>query len=398
MSTSTAPVTTGTSSSEVRLPGSDGRWRTVTLHEPRDWAEHPQPYSRRVAFAAAHVVADPYGDNTPGAPACVDWESTLAFRRGLFRYGFGVAEAMDTAQRNMGLDWAAVQELVSRSAAQAKELGARIASGAGTDHAPGASTLAAVRDAYLEQVDFVQGTGSQVIVMASRQLAAVAEGEADYRSVLDPVLDRAEEPVILHWLGEMFDPALAGYWGSRDVPTATEAFLRLVHDRADVVDGVKVSLLSAEHEVGLRAALPEGVRLYTGDDFNYPELVKGDATHHSDALLGAFAAVTPAASAALAALDEGDEEGYDREMAPTLPLSRHLFETPTFHYKTGIAFLSWLTGQQPGFVMVGGMQSARSPVHLARVFELADQARLLPDPELAAHRLRTWLAGAGLTP
>ena len=399
MSTATVTGAAGTSTSgAVSLPAADGSWRTVHLHEPRRWEEHPQPYTRRVAFAAAHVVADPYGDNTPGAPARVDWDATLAFRRGLFRHGFGVAEAMDTAQRNMGLDWAAVQELVTRSAAQAQELGARIASGAGTDHAPGATSLGAVREAYLEQVDFVQGTGSQVIVMASRQLAAVAEGEADYRSVLDPVLDRAEEPVILHWLGEMFDPALAGYWGSRDVPTATEAFLRLVHDRADVVDGVKVSLLSAEHEVGLRAALPEGVRLYTGDDFNYPELIRGDGTHHSDALLGAFAAVAPAASAALTALDEGDEEGYDREMAPTLPLSRHLFETPTFHYKTGIAFLSWLTGQQPGFVMVGGMQSARSPVHLARVFELADQARLLPDPELAAHRLRTWLAGAGLTP
>ncbi|WP_298885826.1 dihydrodipicolinate synthase family protein [uncultured Serinicoccus sp.] len=399
MSTATArraPTTTG--SDRVALPGADGRWREVTLHAPREWQEHPEPYTSRVAFAAAHVVADPYGDNTPGAPARVDWESTLAFRRSLFRYGFGVAEAMDTAQRNMGLDWAAVQELVTRSAAQAAELGARIASGAGTDHAPDARTLGAVRDAYLEQLDFVQGTGSQVIVMASRQLAAAAEGEADYRSVLDPVLDRAQEPVILHWLGEMFDPALSGYWGSSEVPAATEAFLRLVHDRADVVDGVKVSLLSAEHEVGLRAALPEGVRLYTGDDFNYPELIRGDGTYHSDALLGAFAAIAPAASAALAALDEGDLETYDREMAPTLALSRHIFERPTFHYKTGIAFLSWLTGQQPGFVMVGGLQSARSAVHLSTLFQLADEAQLFPDPDLAAQRMRTWLAGAGLTP
>ncbi|GAA4884421.1 DUF993 family protein [Serinicoccus chungangensis] len=399
MSTATerrTPTTTGTDT--LALPGADGRWREITLHAPREWQEHPQPYTSRVAFAAAHVVADPYGDNTPGAPARVDWESTLAFRRGLFRYGFGVAEAMDTAQRNMGLDWAAVQELVTRSAAQAAELGARIASGAGTDHAPDATSLAAVRDAYLEQVDFVQGTGSQVIVMASRQLAAAAEDEADYRTVLDPVLDRAQEPVILHWLGEMFDPALAGYWGSPDVPGATEAFLRLVHDRADVVDGVKVSLLSAEHEVGLRAALPDGVRLYTGDDFNYPGLIRGDGTHHSDALLGAFAAIAPAASAALAALDRADLDTYDAEMAPTLALSRHIFERPTFHYKTGIAFLSWLTGQQPGFVMVGGLQSARSAVHLATLFELADEARLLPDPDLAARRMRTWLAGAGLTP
>lgn len=382
----------------MQLPGADGRWRTITLREPRTWTEHPEPHTARVAFAAAHVVADPFADNVPGSVAAVDWDTTLAVRRELFAHGFGVAEAMDTAQRNMGLDWPAVQELIHRSAAQADELGARIASGVGTDHAPGASTLEQVRDAYLEQLDVVQGTGSQVIVMASRQLAAVAGGEADYRAVYDPVLDRAAHPVILHWLGEAFDPSLAGYWGSPDVPRATASFLRLVHDRAEQIDGVKVSLLSAEHERGLRAALPAGVRLYTGDDFNYPELIKGDGQHHSDALLGAFAAIAPAASAALTALDAGDLDTYDAEMAPTLPLSRHLFASPTFYYKTGIAFLSWVTGRQPGFVMIGGLQAARSPVHLARIFELANEARLLPDPDLAAYRMRLWLAGAGLTP
>ena len=384
------------SAASVDVPLADGGWETVELHEPRQWKDHPAPFTSRVAFAAAHVVADPRGENVPGAPAVVDWESTLAFRRELFRYGFGVAEAMDTAQRNMGLDWPAVQELVRRSAEQARDFDARIASGAGTDHRPLLTDLAAVRAAYAEQVAFVESTGSQVILMASRQLAAVATGPDDYLSVYGDLLRQVREPVILHWLGEAFDPHLRGYWGSLDVESATATFLELVREHADKVDGVKVSLLSADHETGLRTALPAGVRLYTGDDFNYPELIRGDGEHHSDALLGAFAAVAPAAAAALAALDEGDLATYDAEMAPTLPLSRHVFEAPTYHYKTGIAFLSWLCGHQPGFTMVGGLQSARSAVHLGRLLALANDARLLPDPELAAHRMRVWLEGAGV--
>ncbi|MGP4016534.1 dihydrodipicolinate synthase family protein [Saccharopolyspora sp. 5N708] len=382
-------------SASIHLPAADGGWSEVVLREPRQWKEHPRPYSSRVAFAAAHVAADPLGDNTPGSPAAVDWESTLAFRRELFRYGLGVAEAMDTAQRNMGLDWTSVRELVRRSAEQARAFGARIASGAGTDHRDQLDTLDEVIAAYEEQVGFVESTGSQVIVMASRHLARIARSAEDYRRVYDAVLRQVAEPVILHWLGEVFDPQLAGYWGSSDVPTATGCFLDLVRDHAEKVDGVKVSLLSAEHERGLRAALPAGVRLYTGDDFNYPELIRGDGQHHSDALLGAFSAVAPAASAALAALDEGDLATYDAEMAATLALSRHVFSAPTFYYKTGIAFMAWLCGHQPGFTMIGGLQSARSAVHLARVFELANEARLLPDPEFAAHRMRLWLAAAG---
>ena len=382
----------------VPLPAADGTWRDVDLLEPRQWKEHPEPHTVRVAFAAAHVVADPLGDNAPGSPAAVDWDATLAFRRGLFRYGLGVAEAMDTAQRNMGLDWPAVQELVRRSAAQATEHGARIASGAGTDHKSDLTSVDDVIAAYLEQVEFVEGTGSQVIVMGSRHLAALAEGADDYLRCYDAVLTQVAEPVILHWLGEVFDPDLRGYWGSTDVDAATETFLDLVRAHAGKVDGVKVSLLSADHEIGLRAGLPAGVRLYTGDDFNYPELIKGDGNHHSDALLGAFAAIAPAASAALSALAEGDLAAYDAEMAPTLPLSRHIFETPTFYYKTGIAFLSWLTGQQAGFTMVSGLQSARSIPHLARIFTLANEARLLPDPEQAAHRMRLLLETVGATP
>jgi hypothetical protein len=381
----------------IELPAADGTWRTVELAEPRAWQPHPTGFVTRQAFAAAHVAADPLGVNVPGAPAAIDWDSTLAFRRELFRYGFGVAEAMDTAQRNMGLDWPAVQELVRRSAEQARECGARIASGAGTDHrGDDLRTLDDVVDAYAEQVAFVESTGSEVIVMASRQLAALAAGADDYLHVYGRILDQVSGPVILHWLGDAFDPQLRGYWGSIDVDVATKTFLDLVHEHAGRVDGVKVSLLSEEHEKGLRAALPAGVRLYTGDDFHYPELIRGDGAHHSDALLGAFAAVAPAASAALAALDDGDLKTYDATMAPTLPLSRHLFEAPTFHYKTGIAFLAWLNGHQPGFTMVGGMQSARSALHLARLFELANDARLLGDPDLAASRTTDLLRVLGV--
>lgn len=384
-------------STAAALPTAAGGWREVPLSEPRTWAPHPQPYETRVAFAAAHVVADPRGENVPGAPAAVDWDATLAFRRHLFTYGLGVAEAMDTAQRNMGIDWPAVQELITRSAAQAQEHGARIASGAGTDHRTTISTVDEVIEAYLEQVAFVESTGSQVIVMASRHLAAVARTAEDYLRVYDAVLTQVSQPVVLHWLGEAFDPNLRGYWGSTDVPTATATFMQVVGAHAAKIDGVKVSLLSAEHEIGVRAALPDGVRLYTGDDFNYPELIRGDGTHHSDALLGAFAAIAPAASAALTALDAGDVATFDSEMGPTLELSRHIFSAPTFYYKTGIAFVSWISGLQEGFTMIGGLQAARSPLHLARVFELANEARLLPDPELAHHRLSLVLSAAGLT-
>jgi len=386
-----------TTTAIVALPEASGGWREIELSQPRAWAEHPEAFSSRVAFAAAHVVADPRGENVPGAPAVIDWETTLAFRQHLFRYGLGVAEAMDTAQRNMGLDWPATQELITRSSALAREHGARIASGAGTDQllAP-AGSLEEVTRAYLEQVEFVEAAGSQVIMMASRQLAAIARSAEDYLQVYSTVFAQASRPVILHWLGEMFDPQLSGYWGSTDIPTATRTFLDLINENSAKVDGVKVSLLSADHEQQLRTELPSGVRLYTGDDFNYPELIEGDGDHHSDALLGAFAAIAPAAAAALSALDEGDIDLYRAEMEPTLPLSRHIFSAPTYYYKTGIAFLAWLNGQQDGFVMVGGLQSARSIVHLALIFELANEAQLLTDPELAAHRLGQLLATAGV--
>ena len=389
----TAPAT-----GSISLPNPDGGWHEVTLAEPGEWAEHPSGFQTREAFAAVHVAADPLGDNAPGAPAAVDWDATLAFRRELSRYGFGVAEAMDTAQRNMGLDWPAVQELVRRSAAQAAGSGARIASGAGTDHVTELGSVDAVLAAYAEQVEFVESTGSQVILMASRHLAALANGPDDYLRVYGRLLEQVREPVILHWLGEVFDPQLRAYWGSTDLEAATATFLDLVRTHAAKVDGVKVSLLSADHEIALRAALPPGVRLYTGDDFNYPELIRGDGTHHSDALLGAFAAIAPAASAALAALDAGDLATYDVTMAPTLPLARHVFSAPTPHYKTGIAFLAWLNGHQRGFIMVSGLHAARSALHLSRLFELANDARLLREPDLAAARMGDWLRVHGVQP
>lgn len=380
------------------VPRADGTWERIELSGPRDWPTITAPSATRVAFAAAHVVADPLGDNVPGAPAVVDWESTLALRRHLFAHGLGVAEAMDTAQRGMGLDWATTQELIRRSAAQAAELGARIASGAGTDHlSPDVSSVDEVLAGYEQQLELVESTGSQAILMASRQLARLARGFDDYARVYDRLLSQAQRPVILHWLGTAFDPALAGYWGTDDVDVATKNLLTVISDHAGTVDGVKVSLLDADHEKGLRAALPQGVRLYTGDDFNYPELIKGDGTHHSDALLGIFAAIAPAAGAALRALDEGDIASYDSYLELTLPLARHVFAAPTYHYKTGIAFLSWVSGHQPGFTMVGGLQSARSVVHLAETLRLADAAGLLPDPDLAAQRIGSLLATAGLT-
>lgn len=389
-------MTATTTDTTLELPTPGGGWQTVTLREPGPWVDHPYGYASREAFAAVHVAADPRGDNTPGAPAAIDWDATLAFRREMFRYGFGVAEAMDTAQRNMGLDWPAIQQLIRRSAAQAAAHGARIASGAGTDHRDTLTSVDEVIEAYTEQVAFVESTGSQVVVMASRHLAALARGSEDYLRVYERILEQVASPVILHWLGEDFDPALRGYWGSTDLAAAAATVVDLCQRHANRIDGVKASLLSPEHEVGLRAALPSGVRLYTGDDFNYPELIRGDGTHHSDALLGAFAAVAPAASAALSALDKGDDERYDAHMSATLPLARHLFEAPTYHYKAGIAFLAWLNGHQPGYTMVGGLHSARSAHHLARIFALANEARLLRDPGAAAHRMRRWLEVHGV--
>jgi hypothetical protein len=354
------------------------------------------PLRSRVVFSAAHVVADPHRTSAEG-PAAVDWEATLAFRRHLWAHGLGVAEAMDTAQRGMGLDWAGAAELIRRSCAEARSAGGRIACGVGTDQlAAPAATLAEVSAAYEEQAALVEAEGAQVILMASRALAAVAKGPEDYLEVYGRLLRQAERPVILHWLGPMFDPALSGYWGSDDLDAATDTFLDVVAAHPDKVDGVKISLLDADREVALRRRLPEGVRCYTGDDFHYPELIAGDAKGCSDALLGIFDPLAPMAAAAVSALDAGDVAGFRRVLDPTVALSRHLFEAPTRFYKTGVVLLAWLAGHQEHFTMVGGLQSARSLPHLATAYELADRIGLFPDPALAEARMRRLLSVYGV--
>ena len=388
----------------LHLPAADGSPTSYELGEPGPWTKPTAPITSRIAYAAAHVVPAVLAENTPGAPAVIDWDTTLAYRHELWSYGLGVADAMDTAQRGMGLDWPATQELIKRSGAEAAAVGGLLACGAGTDQLDpgtlqaGPAGLDQVIAAYREQIELVEGAGATVIVMASRALAQVARTPEDYQYVYSTLLAEVGRPVILHWLGPMFDPALAGYWGSDDVDAATQIFTGLVADHAAKVDGVKVSLLDAAHETALRAelaALPGPVRLYTGDDFNYPELIDGDGTHYSDALLGIFAAIYPAASTALQAYDAGRPAEARAILDSTRELGMHLFGAPTFFYKTGVAFLSWLNGRQAGFSMVGGLHAGRSLPHLVRAFQLADQAGLLLDPELAARRMRGLLAVGG---
>ncbi|MFH8765578.1 dihydrodipicolinate synthase family protein [Streptomyces althioticus] len=383
----------------LHLPGANG---TLRAYEPRTepLALTPgAPFTSRTVFSAAHVVADPYADTTPDSPAAVDWDATLAFRRHLWAHGLGVAEAMDTAQRGMGLDWAGAAELIRRSAAEAKAAGGRIACGVGTDQLTGGpATLAEVRAAYEEQLAVVEESGAQAILMASRALAATARGPEDYLEVYGHLLRQAAEPVILHWLGPMFDPALEGYWGASDLDAATDTFLDVIAAHPDKVDGIKVSLLDARREVDLRRRLPKGVRCYTGDDFHYPELIAGDEQGFSHALLGIFDPLGPLAAEAVRVLDTGDTDGYRALLDPTVELSRHLFQAPTRFYKTGVVFLAWLAGHQTHFTMVGGLQSARSLPHLARAYELADRLGLFPDPKLAEDRMRTLLHLYGVTP
>ncbi|WP_020388630.1 dihydrodipicolinate synthase family protein [Kribbella catacumbae] len=404
----------------LRLPTGDGGLESYQLTGTPVAHGTYQPATSRLAFAAAHVVPDPLGDNSPGAPAVIDWEHTLEFRRHLWSLGLSVAEAMDTAQRGMGLDWPATQELIRRSAAEAplrsasaiggvagggapatsRPSGAsekRIAVGVGTDQLPaGVHPLDAVIAAYEEQLALAEEVGAQPILMASRALCAAAGSPDDYRKVYDRLLGQSSRPVILHWLGSMFDPALDGYWGSDSLDAAADVVVELINDNTSKVDGIKVSLLDASKEVALRKRLPAGVRLYTGDDFNYPELIRGDEDHHSDALLGIFAAIAPAAAAALKALDDGELTKYDEIFAPTVPLARQIFSAPTYYYKTGIAFLAWLNGHQPGFGMVGGLQTGRSLPHLADTFRLADAAGVLTSPELAVDRFRKLLIVGGV--
>ena len=353
----------------------------------------------RTAYAAAHVVLDPRKPCDPwdGSPP-VDWDATMRFREYLWSLGFKIAEAMDTAQRGMGLDWPVARELIRRSLRHAKTVsgttsGADLACGAGTDHiklAP-STTLDDVLAAYREQFEAVESEGGRAIMMASRALCAIAKNADDYLTVYDRILSEARNPVVLHWLGEMFDPALAGYWGTKDIPRAMDTVLEIIRRHASKIEGIKISLLDAKWEVELRARLPEGVRMYTGDDFNYGELIAGDGKHHSHALLGIFDPIAPVAAKALAALAAGDTQAYHNLMEPTVALSREIFRAPTRHYKAGVVFLAWLNGHQDHFSMVGGLQSARSVLHYAEVFRLADASGVLIDPERAVARTRDFM-------
>ncbi|HET9067085.1 MAG TPA: dihydrodipicolinate synthase family protein [Amaricoccus sp.] len=383
---------------ELNLPTADRRIERYATGDPIVFPSVRGPFNR-VAFSAAHVVADPLADGDPWVGPAIDWEATIRYREHLWDLGLGVAEAMDTAQRGMGLGWPEAKALIGRAVAAARgREGALLACGAGTDHlAPAPEvTLDDVIRAYEEQIEAVESLGGRIILMASRALAAAARGPGDYVRVYERILSQVREPVVIHWLGEMFDPALAGYWGEADHWQAMETCLEVVAAHAAKVDGIKVSLLSREKEIAMRRRLPAGVRMYTGDDFNYAELIAGDEEGHSDALLGIFDAIAPAASAALAALAEGGENRFFDILAPTVPLSRHIFRAPTRFYKTGVVFLAWLNGHQDHFVMVGGQESARSLVHLAELFRLADRAGVLADPDLAAARMRALLAVHGV--
>ena len=376
----------------INLPNPD---RSITSYmltgEPIAFVRHKATDFSRIAYAAAHVVADPLANNDPWLTPAIDWDTTLKFRHRLWDLGLGVAEAMDTAQRGMGLGWPEAQELIRRAQAEARTRDdALIAYGAGTDHLlPGPDvTIDQIIGAYEEQVGFVEAQGGRVILMASRALAYAAKSPDDYARVYGHILSQVRQPVVMHWLGEMFDPALQGYWGNIDHDAAMDVCLDIIAANAKNVDGIKISLLSAEKEIAMRRRLPPSVKMYTGDDFNYAELIAGDAEGYSHALLGIFDAIAPAASAALAALGAGDQKNFFTLLEPTVPLSRHIFAAPTRFYKTGVVFLAYLNGLQGHFQMIGGQQSTRSLQHLSELFRLADKARVLADPDLAVSRMQ----------
>jgi hypothetical protein len=383
----------------IQLPRADRSIESFKLSAPRlDFKARTRPLNR-LALAAVHVVADPLADIDPWLAAAPDWDRTIAFREHLWSLGLGVAEAMDTAQRGMGLDWSMALDLIGRSVAAAKTRpGAVVFSGAGTDHLPPeqARGISDVIAAYETQFAAIEKLGGRIIMMASRALARVAKGPEDYAAVYDRILSQARQPVIIHWLGDMFDPALIGYWGTSSLDAAMNTAVDVINRNAAKIDGVKISLLDKDKEIAMRRRLAPGVRMYTGDDFNYAELIEGDALGYSDALLGIFDAIAPAAAAALGALADGDKQRFNAILAPTVPLSRHIFKAPTRFYKTGIVFMAWLNGHQDHFTMVGGQESTRSVLHLAELFRLADAAGLLADPDRSAHRMRLYLAQRGM--
>lgn len=400
----------------LKLPAASGKLEAYTLRGTAPVKPKAGLTFNRIAYSAAHVVADPLAAIDPWIDCAVDWDTTIAYRRHLWSLGLGVAEAMDTAQRGMGLDWPTSLELIRRSIDASKDFASKggsalVASGCGTDHLvlDNVKTVDEVIKGYEEQMAAIEKLGGKLIVMASRALARVAKSPADYERVYDRILSQAKQPVVLHWLGDMFDPALKGYWGSNNVEAAMDTALGIINAHPDKVDGIKISLLDKDKEIAMRRRLPatggadgSGVRMYTGDDFNYAELIAGDGFGSnemhgkSDALLGIFDAIAPAASAALGELAAGNTEKFHAILGPTVPLSRHIFAAPTRFYKTGVVFMAWLNGHQKHFTMVGGQQSTRSLQHFAELFRLADAANLLEQPDLAVRRMRTLLALHGI--
>ena len=380
----------------IAIPNETGRTEAYELvAKPLPVGDYSRSFNRRV-FSAAHVVADPFAQSNPGSAAAIDWDATLAFRRHLDSLGLGIAEAMDTAQRGMGLDWNGALELVRRTKSELPD--ALVYSGAGTDHLDpkDARSLDDVDRAYASQIEAVQSTGSDIILMASRALASVAKSPQDYVNAYRKALALCDRPVILHWLGDMFDPALAGYWGGGNFDEAMETCLEIIGENAGKVDGIKISLLDKDKEIRMRRLLPSGVKMYTGDDFNYPELIAGDDVGYSHALLGIFDPLASAAAFAMSQLANGDKEGFHRTLDPTVPLARTIFRQPTQFYKTGVVFLAWLNGFQQHFVMLNGNQAMRPLPYFSEVFRLADQCGVLRDPELAVHRFKQLLAVYGV--
>ncbi|QCI63156.1 dihydrodipicolinate synthase family protein [Phreatobacter stygius] len=386
------------SQASVVLPTASRGLEHYKLSAPKSFPRTATPLNR-VALAAAHMVADPLAEVDPWLGVAIDWDRTMAYRDYLWGLGLGVAEAMDTAQRGMGLDWPMALELIQRSVRAAKATpGAVVFSGAGTDHLDPAEagSLDDVIRAYETQFEAIEAAGGRIIMMASRALARVAKGPADYARVYDRILGQSAEPVIIHWLGDMFDPALSGYWGTADLDAAMDTAVGVINANAARIDGVKVSLLDKDKEIAMRRRLDKRVLMYTGDDFNYAELIAGDAQGYSHALLGIFDAIAPAAAGALSALADDDLETFHAIFAPTVPLSRHIFKAPTRFYKTGVVFVAYLNGHQDHFTMVGGQESTRSTQHLAELFRLADKAGILRDPERAAARMAAVMAVRGV--
>ena len=382
----------------IKLPKADIIETYVLIGTPLAAPASP-PVFNRIAYAAAHVVSDPRQDFNPWGNAAIDWDTTIAYRHHLWAHDFKIAEAMDTSQRGMGLNWQRAQELIRRSLEASRTVpGADLACGVGTDqlNPADARTLDDVIAAYTVQADFVEKHGGRMILMASRALAKIAKSPDDYRKVYSTLIRQAKDKVVLHWLGDMFDPQLKGYWGSDDFPEALDTVLSIIGDNVDKVEGIKISLLDAQKEIDMRNRLPEGVLCFTGDDFNYAELIEGDGQRYSHALLGIFDAIAGPASAALAALNQGDLARYNTIFAPTVPLSRKIFEAPTQYYKAGVVFLAWLNGHQNHFLMPAGLQSSRGILHYADIFRLADQANALSNPELATERMNNLLRVAGL--